>query len=191
MIGEPRSALRADETQELDASQTANRAEKQSLLLFRAGRFERLAVPLSSVARLEEFPHSIIERAVGGLVVQYRGQILSLVPLAAHLEGCTATTLVLREDPVQVVVFADGERHVGLLVDQIIDIVEDTVTIKKASNHVGLLGSAVIGQKITDFLDLHAVIQGTDEVPSVKKTSPGVGFSECLDKLALAVGAEK
>ena len=30
--------------------------EKQRLLLFRAGSFERLAVPLSLVARLEEFP---------------------------------------------------------------------------------------------------------------------------------------
>jgi two-component system, chemotaxis family, sensor kinase CheA len=45
--------------------------EHQRLLLFRAGSFARLAVPLSLVARLEEFPQSSIERASGGQVVQY------------------------------------------------------------------------------------------------------------------------
>jgi two-component system chemotaxis sensor kinase CheA len=44
---------------------------QQRLLLFRAGSFERLAVPLSLVARLEEFPQSAIEHASGGEVVQY------------------------------------------------------------------------------------------------------------------------
>jgi two-component system chemotaxis sensor kinase CheA len=39
--------------------------EQQRLLLFRAGSFERLAVPLSLVARLEEFPLSSIEHAGG------------------------------------------------------------------------------------------------------------------------------
>jgi len=37
----------------------------QLLLLFRSGNFTRLAVPLSLVARLEEFPQSRIERAGG------------------------------------------------------------------------------------------------------------------------------
>ena len=45
--------------------------EQQRLLLFRAGSFARLAVPLSLVARLEEFPQSAIEHASGGQVVQY------------------------------------------------------------------------------------------------------------------------
>ncbi len=44
-------------------AQTRN--EQQRLLLFRAGSFARLAVPLSLVARLEEFPQSSIEFAGG------------------------------------------------------------------------------------------------------------------------------
>ena len=39
---------------------------QQRLFLFRAGSFARLAVPLSLVARLEEFPQSAIEHAGGG-----------------------------------------------------------------------------------------------------------------------------
>ena len=61
--------------------------EQQRLLLFRAGSFERLAVPLSLVARLEEFPRSSIEFAGGCQVVQYRNRILPLVPLREVLES--------------------------------------------------------------------------------------------------------
>ena len=60
--------------------------EQQCLLLFRAGSFARLAVPLSLVARLEEFPQSSIEHAGGGQVVQYRDRILPLVSLRTVLE---------------------------------------------------------------------------------------------------------
>ena len=60
--------------------------EQQRLLLFRAGSFARLAVPLSLVARLEEFPRSAIEHAGGAQVVQYRNRILPLVSLRTVLE---------------------------------------------------------------------------------------------------------
>ena len=158
VISESRAISRSDETRRADPSNV----EKQSLLLFRAGRFERLAVPLSLVARLEEFPKSKLEQAAGGMVVQYRGQILPLLPLASHLDRSDSTA-TSGQDPVQVVVFADGERHIGLLVDQIIDIVEGTITVKKTSDRPGLLGSAVVGQKVTDFLDLHSVIESMED----------------------------
>jgi two-component system chemotaxis sensor kinase CheA len=158
VIGESRSTAHGEDAQRSAASHV----EKQSLLLFRSGRFERLAVPLSLVARLEEFPLSKIERAAGRMVVQYRGQILPLVLLAGQLDS-DSSEAASTQDPAQVVVFADGERRIGLLVDQIVDIVEETVSVKKASDHAGLLGSAVVGQKITDFLDLHAVIQGVED----------------------------
>jgi two-component system, chemotaxis family, sensor kinase CheA len=130
----------------------------QRLLLFRAGSFARLAVPLSLVARLEEFPSSAVERASGGQVVQYRNRILPLVPLRGVLEPGTADTSK-PEDPVQVVVFNEGESSVGMVVDEILDVTEETVTIRQESSRRGLLGSAVVGKQVTDFLDLNEVIR--------------------------------
>ncbi|MBL8209906.1 MAG: chemotaxis protein CheW [Bryobacterales bacterium] len=132
-------------------------SERQSLLLFRSGRFERLAVPLSLVARLEEFPRARIERASGQSVVQYRDQILPLIPLAPYLEPGAASAAD-EVDPAQVVVFSNGERRLGLLVDEIVDIVEENVTARQKTDRPGLLGSAVVGDRVTDFLDLHSVI---------------------------------
>jgi two-component system chemotaxis sensor kinase CheA len=178
VIRESRSA-RAEDTQRLEAPHM----ERQSFLLFRAGGFERLAVPLSLVARLEEFPLSKIERAAGRMVIQYRGQILPLVPLGDQLDGA-GSAVVSTQDPVQVVVFADGERRIGLLVDQIVDIVEDTATVKKASDHPGLLGSAVVGQKITDFLDLHAVIQRVEDGWFQQQCAVRKGYTVLLTEIS-------
>ena len=136
--------------------------EQQRLLLFRAGSFERLAVPLSLVARLEEFPASSIEHAGGCQVVQYRNRILPLVPLRDVLEPGTRDHNQTA-DPVQVVVFNDGERSVGLVVDQILDVAEEAVTVRQKSSRKGLLGSAVVGKRVTDFLDLNQVIHTATE----------------------------
>ncbi|MBL8217729.1 MAG: chemotaxis protein CheW [Bryobacterales bacterium] len=136
--------------------------DRQSLLLFRSGRFERLAVPLSLVARLEEFPRTKIERAGGQEVVQYRGRILPLIPLTSYLDPGSRTA-AKPDEPAQVIVFSDGDHRIGVLVDQIVDIVEDVVVAKQQATHQGLLGSAVVGQKVTDFLDLHAVIDNFGE----------------------------
>ena len=136
--------------------------EQQRLLLFRAGSFARLAVPLALVARLEEFPRNVIEQAGGCQVVQYRNRILPLVPLRAVLEtGIEDQDLIV--DPVQVIVFNDGERSVGVVVDQILDVAEEVVTIRQKSARKGLLGSGVVGKRVTDFLDLNQVIHATTE----------------------------
>ncbi|MGA3040064.1 MAG: hybrid sensor histidine kinase/response regulator, partial [Bryobacteraceae bacterium] len=148
----------AAETQRYDHSAS----DRQTFLLVRAGAFERLAVPLSLVARLEEISLAKIEHAGGKRVVQYRGRILPLASLAPLLDPAAADTAGL-QDPAQVVVFNNKERSIGILVDQILDIVEDHVTIRQATARQGLLGSAVVGKKVTDLLDLHAVIEAADE----------------------------
>ena len=133
-------------------------AARQTLMLFRAGSFERVAVPLALVARLEEFPQSKIERSSGRLVTQYRGTILPLASLGPLL-GPGSDDAASRQDPAQAIVFDDGQHPIGFLVDQILDIVEDTVTIRQQTSHPGLLGSAVLGGKVTDMLDLNTVIK--------------------------------
>jgi two-component system chemotaxis sensor kinase CheA len=135
-------------------------ADRQRLLLFRAGSFERLAVLLGLVARLEEFPRAMIERAGGGRVVQYRGGILNLVSLSALLEPEAPDTAAER-DPVQAIVFSDGVRSLGVLVDGIIDIVEDAIAVRQSGKRAGLLGSSVLGGHVTDFLDVRAVLDAT------------------------------
>jgi two-component system chemotaxis sensor kinase CheA len=136
-------------------------APVQMLLLFAAGAWVRIAVPLSLVARLEEVPSHRIERAGGHYVLHYRGDILPLVLLTSVLEPG-----LIREsfsEMVQVIVFTDGSRRIGIIVDRIVDIVNAAVTARRGNTSPGILGSALIGGKITDLLDLHSVVSSTGE----------------------------
>ncbi|MFP5249173.1 MAG: chemotaxis protein CheW, partial [Acidobacteriota bacterium] len=162
-IGQRSGVLAESREQGRAAVEPKTRAaiELQRLLLFRAGSFERLAVPLSLVARLEEFARDSIEYAGRRQVVQYRDRILPLVPLREVLEP-GAPDLDETPDPVQVIVFKDGDRSVGVIVDRILDVAEEAVLVRQKSSRSGLLGSAVVGKRVTDFLDLHRVLHAAD-----------------------------
>jgi two-component system chemotaxis sensor kinase CheA len=62
-------------------------------------------------------------------------------------------------DPLQVIVFNDGERSLGVVVDQILDVAEETISVRQKTSRKGLLGSAVVGKQVADFLDLNHVIR--------------------------------
>ena len=149
---------------QIEARTEAMGPERQSLLLFRAGRYERLAVPLSLVARLEEFAPERIEQANGEAVVQYRGQILPLVALGRMLDP-GAVNVFEQGQPLPVVVFGDGKRAVGVVVDRIIDIIETEVVVRRKAGTGLLYGSAVVDDKVTDFLDLQMVAGARGEDP--------------------------
>jgi hypothetical protein len=53
-----------------------------------------------------------------------------------------------------VVVYRHANQNLGLVVDQIVDIVEEVVVSPCGADHPGLLGSGVVGGKVADFLDL-------------------------------------
>ena len=130
---------------------------RQTLLLFQAARNRRMAIPLSAVARLEEFNASIIETAGGQDVVQYRGQIMPLVSLTQTLGG--RREAYDSASMIQVVVYTTPTRSYGLVVDRILDIVEEAVVVQGGRAGRGVLGSAVIQEKVTELLDLDGVIE--------------------------------
>jgi two-component system chemotaxis sensor kinase CheA len=151
---------------------TAN--AKQTLLMFSAGRFPRMVVALSMVARLEEFSRTRVEYAGGQPVINYREAILPLASLGGMLDPGSPDA-AMDSEVLQVIVFSEGNRHVGLVVDQILDIVEEKVTVKRAKSAFGLLGSGVVGGAITDFVDLEALLEAViggraDSQPSKSTT---------------------
>jgi two-component system chemotaxis sensor kinase CheA len=138
---------------ELGTRQTDTAIGRDAWLVFRVGGSRRMAIPLALVSRLEEIPASDIERSGSQLVVQYRGHIMPLVDIAQCLEVGQAT----RGEKLQVIVYQEKGHSVGLLVDQILDIVEQAVVVDETATASGLLGSAVIQDRVTDLLNVAAV----------------------------------
>ncbi|MBI3605008.1 MAG: chemotaxis protein CheW [Nitrospirae bacterium] len=139
-----------------DLSESAE-GERQSLLVFNVSGHNRFTIPLSLVARLEEFDPARIEKTVGGEVVQYREGLLPLISLAGLLGETPAPRT---EGTVPVVVFSDDQKSVGLVVGQILDIVDERIKIHRAANRkAGVSGSVVIQGKTVDLLDIYQIIE--------------------------------
>ncbi len=134
---------------------------RQTLLLFSVGSDHRMAIPLDMAARLEEFAPSLIEHTGAQEVVQYRGQILPLIRVADYVAG-QASLGSTESETLQVVVYSEKGRSVGLIVGRINDIVNEAVTVRRRTNAKGLLGSIVVQNKVTDLLDVPGLIRTAD-----------------------------
>ncbi|HYH21765.1 MAG TPA: chemotaxis protein CheW, partial [Azospirillum sp.] len=133
-------------TKETTSVQATRQEDKMALLLFRAGEGAPKAVPLSLVARLEDVELASVELSNGMPVVQYRGKLMPLVPIDPGF-------MMGREGRQPVLVFADGDRSMGLIVDEIVDIVEEKLVVQLTAERPGLMGSAIIAGKATDVID--------------------------------------
>ena len=149
------ATMHEEETEELKRQGETVGEESVAMLLFRSGGSqEPKAVPLSLVARLEDIPVDAIEAANGRFVTQYRGKLMPLVTL----DGMSN----MRDSGRQpVLVFADGERTLGLAVDEIVDIADQPLKIELMADRMGFLGSAVIAGKATDVIDVGHLVSST------------------------------
>jgi two-component system chemotaxis sensor kinase CheA len=139
-------AAQHDIADEAAAARAFNSEQLTSLLVFRAGTAQPKAVPLSLVTRLEEIAADKIEMSNGRYMVQYREQLMPLVTM----EGVTVATSGAQP----ILVFADEDRAMGLVVDEIVDIVEEHLQIEVGSSREGILGSAVIKGSATEVIDV-------------------------------------
>jgi two-component system chemotaxis sensor kinase CheA len=145
----------------------AGAANTVSLLVFRAGSPEPKAVPLSLVTRLEEIDCRHIELSDGRHMVQYRGQLMPLVRVNDEVR-------VRRDGAQPLLVFSDGARSMGLVVDEIVDIVEDSLDIGVGSDRPGVLGSAVVRGRATEIIDVgHFLPQAFEDWFRSKDTRAG------------------
>ncbi len=134
----------------------------QTLLLFRTTDNGRMAVPLSMVARLEELPRAEVEIAGNEEVIQYREQILPLIDLAKLLPERRQAPRYENEDEaenIHVIVFSDQRRSVGLVVEHILDIVEESLDVQGRTSREGVLGTVVIQGRVTELLDVDWAIR--------------------------------
>src|SRR5262249_33689174 len=130
---------------------------EDALLLCRTESDGRIAVRLSLVSRLEKIAASDIERVGHEEVVQYRGEIMPIVRLSSLLPDSMAG--MGEPKPIlDVVVHSAGGKSVGLVVDEVLDIVHQQVVIARKGTRHGVVGSVVIKNRVTELLDLEALL---------------------------------
>lgn len=147
-----------------------DKSRKVALVLMRNPDGGRMAVPLSEVTRLEEIEKSSIERVGSDQVVRYRGQIMPLIDVFSVMperrsperRAASADSAPQESESshvIQVVVCTKDDRAMGLVVDQIVDVAEEIVEITGESSRKGVSATAVIQDRVTEFLDIDEVIR--------------------------------
>lgn len=144
-------ALQGEDDSDAEAHESLG-DDKTSLLVFRAGNDTPKAFPLELVARIEEIDLANVEYANGSAMIQYRDHLMPLV----NVDGATT---VNDNGNRPVLVFSDRDRSMGLMVDEIVDIIESAVEIETKGSVPGTIGSAIIDGKATDLLDASHYMQ--------------------------------
>ncbi|WP_374513672.1 chemotaxis protein CheW [Brevundimonas sp.] len=122
---------------------------KSALLVFRAANDALQAAPLANVSRIEEVAADQIERVDGRSVIQYRGRLMPVIgPDAAAAMAWTGT------EPRPLLVFTRDDRSVGLLVDEIVDIVDSVLEPDMETSGPGRLGGLIIGGVAAELIDV-------------------------------------
>jgi two-component system chemotaxis sensor kinase CheA len=102
-----------------------------------------------------------LERVGESHVVQYRGEILPLLDVARAVGtsgGRFGPAGGTDADAVQVVVYAHGGRRVGLVVGSILDIVDEAIVTRADGNRPGVLSTAVVQGRVTEFPDMGSIV---------------------------------
>jgi two-component system chemotaxis sensor kinase CheA len=133
-----------------DEAEDAGRLQAMTaLLVFRAANDSLKAAPLANVSRIEEVAATQIEWIDGRSVMQYRGRLMPII----GLDGASAAVW---DGPEQrpLLVFTRDERSVGLLVNEIVDIVDSVVETDMKAAGAGALGGLIIGGVATELIDV-------------------------------------
>ncbi len=154
LAGETADAAAEEDRVEADV-ESAIAEDRVSLIVFRSGTGSRQAVPLALVSRLEKIPGEQIEYADGRWMIQYRGSLLSLIPASDRID-------MRAPGERSVIVFSDGGRSMGLAVEEITDIVEDRLEIQTESASPGVIGTAVVGGRSSEIIDIHHFLRAVD-----------------------------
>ena len=70
-------------------------------------------------------------------------------------------------------------RRFGLVVERILDIVEDRADVRSAATRASVLYSVVIGDRVTELLDVPAILRSAAAIasaPSLAARAAGVGI---------------
>lgn len=155
----------------LNSAETASELEqhdRQLILIILGPQNARMGIVLNQATRLETIESSVIEQVGEQLLMQYRDRVITLIDLEAVFTESGRSPSQFEEFVSVVVVKLDRDRKVGFIVNQILDIVEESLTVTAAALRPGSQCYTTVQGQITEILDLEAII----ELANPYRTSP-------------------
>jgi two-component system chemotaxis sensor kinase CheA len=140
-------------TEETEDAVSEAGSQKVAMLLFKAGNGAPKAVELEHITRLEHVESSQIEIMEGRAALQYRGKLMPILTVNSDFSGLLSASS--EETHIQPLLVFTGEGYaMGLAVDEIVDVVEDHMTIELSADRPGVRGTAIVAGRACEILDV-------------------------------------
>ena len=138
-------SIEDDEPEVLDVNVSAGSTE----YLLMESASERVSVPLDSVLRIERIPRSQMEELNGMSILRIDGALLPV-------HDKTGVGVASPEDEMTVVVCHDRGRHVGVAVEQVLDVALGQ-SLSEAGTNVATHDAILLKDKVTSIVDLRQI----------------------------------
>lgn len=146
--------------------------EEDKYLIFEENNNQK-AVPLNLVARLEEFDRQDLEQVDDDYVIQYRNEVLNLIPFSK-------STMQRVGDTVPALVIQSEGQQAGLVIEKFVDIVETDLSNSTISAKKGVLAVDVINGRTTEVVDLNWFYQRVSELQVARTIRQQHVGSDCV-----------
>lgn len=134
--------------------------EKQLLLLFQNATFERFAINLSMVKRIEKVKQGTIEKVGGKEYLKYKNSSLRLLRLHDFLP---IKTPARESEDCYVIVPKFVQHPMGILVSAVEDVLETSASLDRETiTGTGIMGSFVIDGALIIFLDVYGLFEAAE-----------------------------
>lgn len=142
--------------------------QSQSILLFSNAPNEVFAMPLASILRLEKIQMSSIEKIGQQQFLPYQGKSMALIFLHEQLP---VTPMEYTLEEAYLIIPNDGNGSVGIIASSILDAMDLVVKLEPSlKNHPGIMGSAVINNHITLFINPQGLLESSGFTMQTKRT---------------------
>ncbi len=122
------------------------------VVLFRIGRAAMQALPATLVQRIDSVRESDLERVDGGHVARIGGRLAPVLIEPGQVWPAAAPGLPAPFKPLLLV--GEGEASVGIVVDEIVDIVEERLDVQIGGRGAGVVGTAAFGGEVVEVPDV-------------------------------------
>ncbi|ETR74036.1 MAG: Chemotaxis protein CheA [Candidatus Magnetoglobus multicellularis str. Araruama] len=138
-----------------DKSKDRTQSDSHRILLFKSGKNEQFAVPLLLMKRVEIISPKQIQEIGDREYISIEGKTIQVVRLENVLNVSSAT----ESHRMYLLIPKQSPQPIGFLASKLIDVINMPLDLSKEDYmEEGLLGTALIGEIITLFIDIYKII---------------------------------
>lgn len=152
--------------------------EMQSVLLFKSGPKEQLALSLPLIRRIEPFLMKDIELIGDKEFLTVDGVSTQII----RLNDILNISPVIEQEKMYLILPRHLKRPIGILMSGFIDVVDTNVELDKTSYQAeGLLGTAIINDIMTLFIDIYRIAEKFNPGSSIVQQKATLGIKDSTD----------